>query len=698
MPFGSALAQDAAKDAAAPAKLEPVVVTATRQAAAPFDIPASIERIGAETIGDNRWQVNLSESLGGVPGLLARNRQNYAQDEQISVRGFGARSTFGVRGVRMIVDGIPATMPDGQGQLSHIDLGSAERIEVLRGPFSALYGNSSGGVIQVFTEEGEGPPTLTLSGGAGSDGAARGAAKWSGSSGNVGYIVDASRFRTDGWRDHSAAERNVGNAKLTWRFDQGGKLTLVANSMAMPLAQDPLGLTRAQWNANPRGVDPTAIAFNTRKSVEQTQAGLTYEQPLDAMNAVQLQLYDGHRGTEQFQSIATGPQANPLHPGGVILLGRDYRGADLRWTFKRDFGGQPFSLVAGVARDDLDEHRRGRQNFIGTTLGVEGALRRDENNTVTGTDEYLQASWKPSPRWRVDAGVRHSSVRFDSVDSYIVGTNGDDSGRARFGATLPVAAVMYSASDALHLYAAAGRGFETPTLNEIAYRASGAPGLNFSLQPARSDNLELGVKTRFENIGEANLAFFETRTQHEIVTQTNSGGRSTFQNAGATRRRGAELSWTRQLAGDQSARLAATWLDARYRDAFGTCVATPCTAPTVIIPAGNRIPGTARTSLYAAWSWAPPQGWRAGIEGRWLGRVFVNDGNSESAPGYAVASVNAGYERRWRGWRWLAYARIDNLFDRRYAGSVIVNEGQGRFYEAAPGRTWLLGTTASISF
>jgi iron complex outermembrane receptor protein len=370
----------------------------------------------------------------------------------------------------------------------------------------------------------------------------------------------------------------------------------------------------------------------------------------------------------------------------------------LRWTFKRDFGGQPFSLVAGVARDDLDEHRRGRQNFIGTTLGVEGALRRDENNTVTGTDEYLQASWKPSPRWRVDAGVRHSSVRFDSADSYIVGTNGDDSGRARYGATLPVAAVMYSASDALHLYAAAGRGFETPTLNEIAYRASGAPGLNFSLQPARSDNLELGVKTRFENIGEANLAFFEIRTQHEIVTQTNSGGRSTFQNAGATRRRGAELSWTRQLAGDQRAQLAATWLDARYRDAFGTCVATPCTAPTVVIPAGNRIPGTARTSLYAAWSWAPPQGWRAGIEGRWLGRVFVNDGNSESAPGYAVASVNAGYERRWRGWRWLAYARIDNLFDRRYAGSVIVNEGQGRFYEPAPGRTWLLGTTASISF
>ncbi|MGZ5251749.1 MAG: TonB-dependent receptor plug domain-containing protein, partial [Caldimonas sp.] len=184
-------------------RLTPVVVTATRTEAAAFDVPASIDRIGGDGIRDARMQVNISESLGGVPGLLARDRQNYAQDVQISVRGFGARSTFGIRGVRLYVDGIPATLPDGQGQISNVDLGSADRIEVLRGPFSALYGNSSGGVIQVFSEEGRGAPTLGASVSGGSDGALRFGVKAAGSSGSLGYLVSGSDFRTDGYRDHS---------------------------------------------------------------------------------------------------------------------------------------------------------------------------------------------------------------------------------------------------------------------------------------------------------------------------------------------------------------------------------------------------------------------------------------------------------------------------------------------------------------
>ena len=240
-------------------RLAPVVVTATRTEVLPFDVPASIDRIDGSGIRDARLQVNLSESLGGVPGLLARDRQNYAQDIQISVRGFGARSTFGIRGVRLYVDGIPATLPDGQGQLSNVDLGSADRIEVLRGPFSALYGNSSGGVIQVFTEEGAAPPSLTTSLTGGSDNTVRLGIKASGASGSLGYLLSASTFSTDGYRDHSETERRLGNAKLTWRPDDASKLTLVANSVALPQAQDPLGLTRAQFEADPRSVDPVAL-------------------------------------------------------------------------------------------------------------------------------------------------------------------------------------------------------------------------------------------------------------------------------------------------------------------------------------------------------------------------------------------------------------------------------------------------------
>src|SRR4051812_8423043 len=316
---------------AASSRLGPVVVTATRTEALPFDVPASIDRIDGPGIRDSRLQVNISESLGGVPGLVARDRQNYAQDVQISVRGFGARSTFGIRGVRLYVDGIPATLPDGQGQISNVDLGSADRIEILRGPFSALYGNSSGGVLQVFTEDGTGPPTVSFGIVGGSDGMLRLGSRVSGASNGIGYVLSGSHFETDGYRDHSAAERNIGNAKLTLAPDGDSKLTLIANSVALPEAQDPLGLSRAQFEANPRSVDPSAIAFDTRKTVDQSQLGATYERRIDAINAWRAMVYTGHRNTEQFQAIPVAAQASPLHPGGVILLNRDYSGADLRW-------------------------------------------------------------------------------------------------------------------------------------------------------------------------------------------------------------------------------------------------------------------------------------------------------------------------------------------------------------------------------
>ena len=693
------IAQTDSDRAANPAQLAPVVVTATRTEALAFDVPASINRIGGNEVRDGHAQINISESLGAVPGLLARDRQNYAQDVQISVRGFGARSTFGIRGVRLYVDGIPATLPDGQGQITHVELSSVGRIEVLRGPFSALYGNSSGGVIQVFTEEGSGPPSYSFGVAGGSDGVLRYGAQASGASGNgFGYNVGASRFRTDGYRDHSAVERTLGNAKLTLRPDADTKFTLLANSLALPEAQDPMGLTRAQFDADPRSVDPSALAYNTRKSVNQTQFGGVFERRLDQANDVQVLAYAGHRGTEQFQSIPMSTQGGPLNPGGVILLGRNYEGVDLRWTLKTRLLDAPFTLVSGVAYDVLAEHRQGYQNFIGTTLGVQGALRRDEINDVASFDQYVQAAWQITPQWTLNAGLRHSRVSFVSTDGYIVGTNPDDSGRAAYTATLPVLGVMYALNSDLHLYATAGRGFETPTLNELAYRSGGGTGLNFGLQAARSKSVEAGVKTRLGVWGELTAAAFRTDTENEIVTQTNVGGRSTFQNAGATRRTGLELGWSASYFQHLRAQLAATLLNATYQDGFLTCTATPCAAANVPIAAGNRIPGIARGSLFVALNWAPPTGLRGGIEARYLTSVFVNDSNSDAAPRYAIASANVGYVLNMGSWELGGFVRGDNLFGRRYAGSVIVNEGNSRFFEPAPGRTWLASASATIRF
>jgi iron complex outermembrane recepter protein len=681
--------------------LPQVTITATRTEASPFDVPASVDVIdGARLRGAARPEINLSESLALVPGVAARDRQNYAQDLQLSIRGFGARSTFGVRGVRLYVDGIPATMPDGQGQLSHIDLASAGRIELLRGPFSVLYGNSSGGVLQVFTEPGEGAPVVSSGLAMGSDGLVRPGLRASGSTSGMGYVVSANHFNTDGWRDHSGAARGLANARLDIRPSPASEWTLVANTVQLR-ADDPLGLTRAQFEAAPRSADASATQFNTRKTVKQSQLGLVHEHRLHGDDRLRIMVYGGVRDTEQFQAIPTGAQGNALHPGGVIGLERRYAGTDLRWTGKRTLAGGPFEVVAGLAYDRLEEHRLGWQNFLGGVLGVQGALRRDEDNSVTNLDPYLQAVWRFAPDWTLTAGVRRSTVRFASSDRYFAGANGDDSGGVRYAATLPVAGLMYALSERTHVYAALGRGFETPTFNELAYRPDGSSGLNFALRPSRSGNLELGIKGRAEAGGlrsEWSAAWFQTRTRDEIVTQTNSGGRSTFQNAGATWRRGVEVSWRAALAPAWQVQLAQTWLDARYRDAFATCSATPCTVPTQIIPAGNRIPGTAHSVSAVEVAWQPARGWQAGLELRRSSRVYVNDANSDAAPSYATVALHGGYVWDLGRWTWSATARVDNLLDRRYAGSVIVNEGNRRYFEAAPGRGYVAKLAGSYAF
>jgi iron complex outermembrane receptor protein len=254
-------------------ELATVVVTATRIAEDSRDLPISIDRIDAQTIRSGQLQVNLSESLMTVPGVSAQSRQNYAQDLQLSVRGFGARSSFGVRGVRLYSDGIPGTMPDGQGQFSQFDLGSADHIEVMRGPFSALYGNSSGGVIAIFTEDAKPGYLIGATTEYGTFNTQRYAMKTTGDDGLVNYVVDASHFQTDGYRVHSDAERNLFNAKASGTLSDTSKLTVVANAVQTPFVQDPLGLTRAQLAADPTQAGVNAIAYNTRKSLAQEQVG-----------------------------------------------------------------------------------------------------------------------------------------------------------------------------------------------------------------------------------------------------------------------------------------------------------------------------------------------------------------------------------------------------------------------------------------
>ena len=682
----------AAQDAS-PATLAPVTVQATRLGTSRVDTPVSVDIIDGRQLRARRPGINLSEGLAGVPGLQLQNRQNYAQDLQLSIRGFGARSSFGVRGVRLYVDGIPGTMPDGQGQTSNIDIASVDHVEVLRGPFSALYGNSSGGVVQVFTEDGSNPPRLAADVSAGSYGTWRYGVRASGANdsalGLVDYNVSANRFTTQGYRDHSGARKNLGNAKLGIQLDDASRLSIIANSVDLT-AQDPLGLTHAQFESDPRAAGAPAETFNTRKTVRQTQGGLVYERDVDADNSLRAMLYYGQRDTVQYQAIPVAAQQPRSSAGGVIDLARAYGGADLRWTSRLSLASLPLTLVAGVSYDTMAERRKGYESYAGDpaapALGVRGNLRRNETNRIHNLDPYLQLSLQVSPKWAVDAGLRYSTVSFDSDDHYEVSGNPDDSGSVRYRQALPVAALRYMPAQDTSFYFSYGRGFETPTLNELSYRPDAQAGMNFGLRPALSDSFEIGAKKEVAG-GLLTAAIFRSATRDEIVPAVSLGGRTSYRNAGKTRRDGVELSWNARFAGSARVQLAYSWLDARYRESVSDA-----------IRAGHRIPGTARQAAYAAVAWEPQEGWQAGIESRYLSSIAVNDANSDAAPSYFVAALSTGYVWRAGPWQVQAYARVDNLFDRQYVGSVIVNEGNGRYFEPAPGRNWSAGLGASYTY
>jgi len=675
------LAGPALAEVDSPVLLDKVQVQATRlQGVAAFDVPASISVVGMGE-GLDRANASVSEVLGQVPGLLARERQNLAQDTQLSIRGFGARSTFGVRGLRLYADGVPATMPDGQGQVSHFSLAAAERVEVMRGPFSALYGNSSGGVVQLWSAPADGTRDARIQASSGRDATRTLGARVRGAVGAVGVSLAASTLETDGWRAHSTAKRHSANLNVRVPLAAEGQLDLVANYFAAPDADDPLGLTRVQALADPRQATPQARQYNTRKSVHQRQFGAVYTQPWGA-HRLRAMAYAGNRAVEQFLALPIAAQNNPLNSGGVIDLDNDYAGADLRWSFEGTLAGRPLEAALGVNADRQRQHRRGFENHVAGVLGVRGAERRNERNTVENVDQYAQAWWQFTPRWSLLAGLRHSQVRFRSEDGYVSASNPDDSGKVTYSRSTPVAGVMFLPHARVRLYLSAGRGFETPTFNELAYRADGGAGLAFDLRPATSRNLELGGKWQGPGGALLEAALFRAQTDDELAVARNVAGRSSYHNAGRARREGAELALTLPLAAGFESGLAWTWMEATFRDGFQRGTAR--------VAAGSRIPGIARQQLNAHLRWRG-QAWSAGAEVQAVSDVVVNDVGDAASPGYALLHLELGRDFDLPSGTLRGFMRIDNALNQRYIGSVIVNEGNGRYYEPGPDRGLMLG-------
>ncbi len=680
---------------------EAVVVTGSTRAQRVLDAPFAVSTVDAEALRSAGPMINLSEVLARVPGLVVNNRNNYAQDLQMSSRGFGARAGFGVRGLRLYTDGIPATMPDGQGQVAHVDLAGAERIEVLRGPFSVLYGNSSGGVVAVFSAPvRETMAELSLD--AGSFGLRQARAGIAAVLGQ-GFDLRASvaKVELDGFRPQSAADRQLGNVRLGWRGAVDTVTVLVSDHQQS--AQDPLGLTPDDFARDPRQTTMAALDFNTRKTIRQSQGGLNWRHRFDDAGPLRessLTVYAGSRGVTQFLPIALLTQRNPAltssqrHGGGVVDFDRRYDGAEARLQFE----WQAVQLVAGLAQDRQRDERRGYENFTGapgapTALGVVGLLRRDESNRATASDGFVQAEFALAPTLAATAGLRSGRLEVEVSDRYVAGLNGNDSGNLRYTYTNPVFGLRWQPQPQWTLHTSVARGFESPTLGELAYTANNS-GFNFGLKGQTSRQVELGSKWRAGALA-VDVALFTVDTDNEIGVLSNAGGRSSFQNVGRTRRYGAEFSGSWRIRTGLRAQLSASLLHAQYRDGFDTCTAAPCPSaanPLVRVDAGNRIAGTQAGLGWAELAWRP--GWLPGelaVESRGQTRTAANDTNRVVAPGYGLMNLRWSHDWQLGAADLLqTLARVDNLFDRAYVGSVIVNEGNSRFFETGMPRNLLL--------
>lgn len=661
-----------------------VVVSATRVEQRSFDLPAAIDAIPGQTLREAQLEANVSETLPRAPGTYVQNRQTYAQEQQISIRGFGARSGFGTRGVRLYVDGVPASTPDGQGGTANFDFSSAQRIEVLRGPFSALYGNHSGGVVQIFTEDGPPEPTLTGSFSAGSYDTQRYGLKFGSQIDRVNLVASGSYLTTDGYRDRSSSTRQLFNVKLGTRLNETASLTITANYLDQPEDLDPLTLNAQQVAENRRQARPTSYTFNTRRSLDNRQMGVVYENQLSAQDTLRLVGYGGQRNNIGYLAIAG---TGPLSSGGVSQLSRDYMGVGARWTRKGEIApGQPLTFTLGAEYDLALEDRKGYVNNNGNI----GALRRNEDNKVDSVGGYGQFEWQPIEKLSLFGGLRYTEVFFRSTDYYIVGPNPDDSGTAKFSAWTPVGGIVYRASEAVNLYANAGRSFETPTFIELAYRNTGS-GLNFDLKPAFSNHYEIGAKAFIGAGTRVNAALFMVDTKDEIVVDTTLGGRTTYKNAGSTERRGIELSVDSDLGYGFFVYGAYTHLDATFADAF--------TGGSGAVAAGSQLPGVPRDFLFLDLMWRhAASGFYVGVENRLSSKIYANDINTAYADSYRLSDLRVGVNRRLDRFDVQLFARMNNMFDELYISGLAVNDANGFFYAPAAERNYLAGVSASMRF
>lgn len=672
---------------AAGTTLAPVVVQVGRDAGRPvLDLPYAITSVTPDSARPGQRHTSLEETLFLIPGVTVYNRNNPAQDARISIRGFGARSSFGVRGVRVMRDGIPLTLADGQTPTDYLDLENVGRVEVMRGSASSLYGNASGGVIDIRSSD-PGPARLSASAKAWSaEHASRKiVAQTAGRLSHFIYQTTASRWRTDGFRAHSKQRTTTGDVR--GQYNAGAAVySLTFEGFEMPLAQNPGALTLAQLSADPEMADPLSVRKAAGKTVKQAQFGASAVRSL--------------RGGELRATIHSGRRSlyNPL-TFGIVYLGRHTSGADVRATFPFAIRELANRFTTGIELQRQNDARRSFPNCTDLASPApnptpacpagtaQGSPTLDQVELVSSAGFYAADQITLSSRYIFAASVRADAVRFAVNDRFVSGTNPNDSGRRILRSVSPMAGFTIRLTPTSSYYWNFSSAFETPTASELGNRPDGSAGINQQLSPQRSITFEAGYKRLTAPGLQLNAALYTTRVRDELVPFeiAPGNGRRYFRNAGRTARRGIEIS-AAKTAGLAELGVAYTYGDFRYRSftVAGTSFA------------GKRIPGVASSQLQASATLRLAAVSLVG-EGSFSGRVFADDANTISAPGFAVLNLRLGTDRIGGGTGLSFSTGAYNVFNRRYASSVAVNASGGKFFEPGQTRSVYAGFTLGFA-
>ncbi|MFQ5981865.1 MAG: TonB-dependent receptor family protein [Woeseiaceae bacterium] len=651
-------------DGSAKVPLDEIVVSATRIESNVRDVARSISLVGKDRIQNATQQLGLDESLAGVPGLYMQNRYNFAQDLRIALRGFGVRSNFGIRGVKIVVDDIPETVPDGQAQVDSIDLGSAERIEVLRGPASSLYGNSSGGVISVVSELGESEPFLEAKLALGELGYEKYALKTAGRLNSVDFLINASHQDFEGYREHSASSGDLVNGKVRLHLGDGDSLTVAFNHTDQPDELDPGGVDAVQAAADPRSARSQNVLFNAGEELSQQRVGLVYRSDRFGGDLLLRNYYVWRDFANRLPFVA----------GGAVDLERFFYGIGAQYSLT-ELGSSKLDLTIGIDADRQDDDRRRFDN----NQGVLGSLVFDQKEQVDSTGIYVQGRYRIDSTWFIDAGLRYDDLQYVVGDRFLA--DGDDSGRRDFREVSPSVSVSYLAGSNT-IFASFSSSFETPTTTELA-NPDGSGGFNQTINPQKADNYELGLRGANRNL-RYELAVFHIDLEDELIPfeLAASPGRTFYSNAGSSSRTGIEMAMTWALGGGFRADVSYTWSQFEF-DSFVDDNGNDFS--------GNHLPGVPRNFGYLGVHYQSGEGLSGTLEAVYSGKLFANIANTVEVPSYTVVNFRASHEFDGGRWTLRPYLGINNLFDERYNSNIRINAFGGRYFEPAPSRNIYAG-------